>query len=65
MAGLIYLDNAATTPRRPPAAMAMRVHLDAGFGNPSSLRWAARDRLRENRHDGHPEEPQGTAHQGA
>jgi cysteine desulfurase len=43
MAGLVYLDNAATTPLDPRVVLAMQPYFDAVFGNPSSLHWAGRE----------------------
>ena len=38
----IYLDYNASTPVDPRVAAAMRPHLSAAFGNPSSLHWSGR-----------------------
>jgi cysteine desulfurase len=39
---MIYLDHAATTPLDPRVFEVMRPHLEAGFGNPSSMHAAGR-----------------------
>jgi cysteine desulfurase len=43
MASRTYLDNAATTPVDPRVFDCMRPHMEAEFGNPSSLHWAGRE----------------------